>query len=98
MPLAQSSHAVSEIHTSKGWLGVDSLEPFMLLTKNNLPTTYRSALVDLEAYPVLRRAGGGFYTGKIDVIYGLYSRHGHFHRKKWRGPEYDFNELLWNWS
>lgn len=32
LPLAQSSHAVSEIHTSKGWLGVDSLEPFMLLT------------------------------------------------------------------
>ena len=35
-----NSHAVTEVLTSRGWLGVDSNEPFVLLDKNNYPSVY----------------------------------------------------------
>ena len=37
-----------------------------------------------------------FYDQDVDVIYGLYSRHGGFHGKQLPGPEYVLSELLWN--
>jgi len=53
LPLSQSSHATSEVLTSKGWMGVD-------------------------------------------IIYGLYSRHGMFHGVKLPAPEFVFSEILHN--
>ena len=96
LPLGQSSHATSEILTTKGWLGVDSNEPFILLSENGMPTTYRSAINNIAAFPLMEPKG--FYTKEWDVIYGLYSRHGNFHGKNFPGPEYVFSELLCNWN
>lgn len=95
LPLRQSSHATSEILTSKGWLGVDSNKPFILLSESGAPTTYRNAINNINAFPLM--APRSFYTKELDVIYGLYSRHGNFHGKNFPGPEYVFSELLWNW-
>ena len=38
------SHASTEVLTSKGWMGVDSNEKFILLNKNNQPETYSEAI------------------------------------------------------
>jgi len=95
LPLGQSSHATSEILTTKGWLGVDSSEPFILLSDSGMPTTYRNAINNIAAFPLMEPKD--FYAVELDHIYGLYSRHGNFHGKNFPGPEYVFGELLWNW-
>ena len=38
------SHAVTEVLTSRGWLGIDSNEPFILVDKDNVPFTYEQAI------------------------------------------------------
>ena len=96
LPLGQGSHATSEIYTSRGWLGVDSNEPFILLSESGSPTTYRNAINNLDAFPLM--APREFYVDELDVIYGLYSRHGGFHGKNFPGPEYVYSEILWNWN
>jgi hypothetical protein len=95
VPLGQGSHAASEIYTSKGWVGVDSNDPFILLTETGSPSTYVNATHNLDAFPMMPKTN--FYMGELDFIYGLYSRHGNFHGKNFPGPEYVFKELLWNW-
>jgi hypothetical protein len=96
LPLGQSSHATSEILTSQGWLGVDSNEPFILLDGQNNPSTYRNAIDNITRFPSMQPKI--FYSNNIDIIYGLYSRHGNFHGLNLPGPEYVFSELLWNWN
>ncbi|MEZ5839472.1 MAG: hypothetical protein R3D02_03245 [Hyphomicrobiales bacterium] len=39
-----------------------------------------------------------FFSGRPDVIYGLYSRHGMFHGAKLPGPEFVYSELLENFG
>jgi len=96
LSLGQGSHAASEVYTSKGWLGVDSNEPFILLSKSGSPTTYRNAINNLEDFPLMVPLN--FYSENLNVIYGLYSRHGNFHGRNFPGPEYVFSELLLNWE
>ena len=74
LPLNQSSHATSEILTVNGWLGVDSVKPFVLIGADNSPDTYRDAINNLEKFP--KMAPREFYQERSDIIYGLYSRHG----------------------
>ncbi len=94
LPLNQSTHATSEILTTDGWLGVDSNRPFILLSPNGRPKTYREAMDALDEFSFMEPYA--FYDQDIDVIYGLYSRHGRFHGKQLPGPEYVLSELLWN--
>lgn len=96
LPLGQSSHATSEVYTSRGWLGVDSNEPFILLSKGGSPTTYGNAINNLDSFPLM--SPRNFFVSELDVIYGLYSRHGNFHGKNFPGPEYVFSEILLNWD
>jgi len=106
LPLEQSSHAVSEILTSKGWLGVGSVDPFLLLDENQDPYTYRDTIDNLNEFPsihpkffyfhLFKSFGFGGTIEDLDLIYGLYSRNGNFHGKNFPGPEYVFSELLWN--
>ena len=95
LPFGQRSAATSESLTSKGWLGVDSNEPFILLSESGSPTTYRNAINNLDAFTFM--VPRDFYIGEVDVILGLYSRHGNFHGQNFPGPEYVFSELLLNW-
>lgn len=95
LPLGQESHATSEIYTSKGWLGIDSNDPFILLSESGLPSTYRNAIENLNSFPMMPKSK--FYASELDIIYGLYSRHGNFHGKNFPGPEYVYKELQWNW-
>ncbi len=70
-----SNHAVTEVLTSKGWLGVDSNEPFLLLDSRNNPNTYKNALFNGLIYEY---SDIDFYKVPIIYIIGLYSRHGTF--------------------
>jgi hypothetical protein len=93
-PLGQSSHATTEVLTSRGWLGVDSNEPFILVTPDGEPMTYRRAIESGTFTEVMRPKR--FFAGDLDILYGLYSRHGMFHGPKLPGPEFVFSELLQN--
>jgi len=89
------SHATTEVKTSKGWMGVDSVYPFLLITNNNEVFTYSNMKAknnDLM-YNVEPKS---FYEKNLIVIYGLYSRHGMFHGINAPTPEFNFSEILFN--
>jgi len=94
LPLGQLTHATTEVLTSKGWIGVDSNEPFVLTDESGNPLTYADSLVN--SYALAMMEPKEFYTSNIDLIYGLYSRHGSFHGLNIPGPEFVFSELLHN--
>jgi len=70
-----NTHAVSEVLTSKGWLGVDSNEAFVLLDKNNYPNTYEKAISNGV---INSHSKNNFYKNKMTYVIGLYSRNGTF--------------------
>ncbi len=89
------SHASSEVRTSKGWLGLDSNEDFILLTSDNLPLSYEQALQNIgnirsKMLPVT------LYSKELKVYYGLYSRHGFFHGVNLPGPEINIRQIHHN--
>ena len=89
-----NSHAVSEVLTSKGWLGVDSNEAFVLLDKNNYPNTYEEAISNGVINSHSKR---NFYTNTMTYVIGLYSRNGTFFEPYFPYlPEINFNDFLRN--
>ncbi len=69
------SHAATEVLTSKGWLGVDSNEQFLLLDKDNFPITYEKAIAsgEIKFYSEFE-----LYKKPLTYVIGLYSRNGTF--------------------
>ncbi|WP_453972775.1 transglutaminase domain-containing protein [Amorphus sp. MBR-141] len=94
LPLGQNSHATSEVLTSRGWLGVDSNEPFILLNADANPMTYREAVSSEQGLRIMEPKE--FFSQGLDIVYGLYSRHGFFHGKNLPGPEFVLSELMHN--
>ncbi|MEP0944417.1 MAG: transglutaminase domain-containing protein [Rhizobiaceae bacterium] len=93
LPLGQGSHATSEVKTSRGWLGVDANHPFILVDQNNHPLTY---ILAMDKPGELGMEPLGFYSQELDIIYGLYSRHGNFHGTNFPGPEFVISEVFYN--
>lgn len=88
------SHAASEVLTSKGWLGVDSNEPFVLLDKNNYPNTFVKAIENglIDSY-----SDWYLYKKPLTYVIGLYSRNGTFFEPYLPYiPELNFNDFLGN--
>ncbi len=93
-----SSHAICEVKTAKGWMIVDSVFPFLGL-RNNEP-------VDIETLNQMVVNGtlntsefnnfSDFYMEDNLYIYGLYSRHGRFFSPYNFIPDYQFQQLLYN--
>lgn len=89
------SHASSEVKTTRGWLGVDSIHPFLLLTKDQQALTYadlgrnRANISDIVAPE-------SFYAADPISVYGLYSRHGMFHGADLPAPEINLAEFRFN--
>lgn len=96
LPFGQSSHSTTEVLTRRGWMGVDANYPFVLVDADNVPYTYKEGFTNQFVKALM--TPGDFFTGEIDVIYGLYSRHGLSFGAKLPGPEYHFNEMLWNFK
>ena len=89
------SHATSEVKTSRGWLGVDSNHPFLLITQDNIPVKYSAYKAHFSEL-AYRMVPEEFYKDDLFVIYGLYSRHGKFHGPDLPSPEFNLNELWFN--
>tara|TARA_B100001248_G_C27253735_1_gene395042 strand:+ start:91 stop:810 length:720 start_codon:yes stop_codon:yes gene_type:complete len=88
------SHGASEVLTSKGWLGVDSNEKFLLLDKENLPNTYKTAISSGLIYKYSNKP---IYNKSVTYVIGLYSRNGTFFKPYLPFvPELNFNDFFGN--
>lgn len=97
LPLNQQSHAATEVLTSMGWMGVDSLSPIVMANnKNGKFRIYQYK--DIIGNKKIRKlfTENNFYDQDLDLIYGLYSRHGYFYGPKFPGPEFNLREILYN--
>ncbi len=94
VPLGQSSHATTEVLTSRGWLGVDSNWPLILIDDAGTTFTYRDAIA--SEYFRDSWVPQWFYRGELDYFYGLYSRHGFAFGIDAPGPEWAFSEVRHN--
>lgn len=89
-----NSHATNEVLSSKGWIGMDSNENFLLLDEDLNPHTYYSAI---EKGIIKNFSNVDFYEVPLIYIVGLYSRHGTFFKPYLPGlPELNFNEFFSN--
>ena len=89
-----TTHAVTEVLTSRGWLGVDSNEPFILLDQDNLPNTYEQAIHNGVVDILTENA---FYKKPMIYMIGLYSRNGTFFEPYLPYiPEINFNDFFGN--
>lgn len=98
-----SSHAVSEVLTRRGWLLVDSNDPWLGLDQHDNPVTVSWITACYAQHrPVrwLRPAparDAAFYGCSCLYVYGLYSRHGRFFPPYTAYiPDYNVRELLYN--
>jgi hypothetical protein len=95
-----SSHAVTEVLTSRGWLVVDSNRPWVSVDINNNPISMEEILKDSssqapniqlkKAYPAV------IYKDPFVFVYGLYSRHGRFHPPYNFIPDINYQEFVQN--
>ncbi|HET8667784.1 MAG TPA: hypothetical protein VFM10_07365 [Terriglobales bacterium] len=92
MPGARS-HAALEVLTVNGWMGVDSIEGFVLLSVDGRPISYRELFNGSHR---LREplTPAWFYGKPLMVVYGLYSRHGQFHGLDVPVPEINYSQFL----
>jgi hypothetical protein len=90
------SHAATEVLTRRGWLAVDSEQPFMLMTRTGQPLRFDQLhAVDpglLVSGPNLRHSFG--FERPFYAVYGLYSRHGAFHGPQLPAPEINYPDFL----
>jgi hypothetical protein len=90
------SHAGTEVRTARGWLAVDSVQPFVLITRDGRPLRYAD-YGDPSAGRPVQRPGPGHdfnFDRPYFVIYGLYSRHGRFHGPDLPAPEIHYPDFL----
>ena len=89
-----ASHATTEVLTTKGWLGVDSNEPFILLSKNAKPITYEKAI---SSGLIENFTDNNFYKDSMFQFVGLYSRKGNFFSPYFLFlPELNYNDFFSN--
>lgn len=90
------SHAGTEVRTARGWLAVDSVQPFVLMTREGRPLRYAD-YNDPAAGQSAQRPGPGHdfrFDRPYFVIYGLYSRHGRFHGPDLPAPEVHYPDFI----
>ncbi len=97
------SHALSEVRTSKGWLVVESIEPFMGVDEQGMPHSVadirrglRAGEVDDETFAAA--IPEDFFDGEFVYVYGVYSRHGYFFEPHIPVPEVDWGRFWDNFG
>jgi hypothetical protein len=90
----RSTHAVTEVLTSKGWLVVDSNDPWISIDEHENPLSITA--VENAHSVSWAQAPPDFYAQPFIAVYGLYSRHGQFYPPYAPGPNVNFRELLEN--
>ena len=96
-----SSHAVSEVHTSRGWLVVDSNTRWISLDSGNTPRSAadlkRAVIAQSEVplwSPINRESMSGIFGTRFTFVPGLYSRHGRFYAPFTIVPDVNWGDLL----
>lgn len=87
------SHATLEVLTAAGWMGVDSNELFVLMSKDRKPLTYLDIANNRENL-IEQPVPSTFYDQKLIGVYGVYSRHGLSHRPFIPGPEINWEQFF----
>jgi hypothetical protein len=92
------SHAVSEVLTSRGWLAIDSLDPWVALDEDLNPLSIEQLAARAEHQTKQNWSGKSspFYDEPFLRVYGLYSRHGMFYPPFNRIPDVNYGQLLDN--
>ncbi|HEX8556071.1 MAG TPA: hypothetical protein VF695_15300 [Sphingomonas sp.] len=90
------SHAASEVRTRRGWLAVDSEQPFMLITRGGRPLQFDELhTVDPRTlYTRPTRSHSFGFENAYFVVRGLYSRHGQSHGVRLPAPEINYPDFL----
>lgn len=90
------SHAGTEVRTARGWLAVDSVQPFVLMTAAGRPLRFAD-LGDPAAGRSVEGPAPGHdfhFDRPYYVIHGLYSRHGRFHGPDLPAPEIHYPDFI----
>ena len=87
-----SSHALTEVKTSRGWMLVDSNTDWIGY-KNDTVFSYTSII---ESDDFITDPPHSLLGGKHHYLYGVYSRHGKFYWPYWPIPDYNLNQLIFN--
>ena len=93
-----SSHAVTEVLTKKGWLVVDSNDPWVSLDATASPVSiWRiKASADQRVRLVWSKPPNEIYEQPFTFVYGLYSRHGKLYPPYDLIPDINYAELAQN--
>lgn len=94
-----SSHAVTEVLTSHGWLVVDSNERWISLGNGYQPVSI-DELSEMGSAGIVQNMismpTSPIYANDYTFVYGLYSRHGMFYPPYDRVPDINIAEILQN--
>jgi hypothetical protein len=95
------SHAVTEVHTSRGWLIVDSNARWISLDSDNLPWSaadLKRAVAAQSSMPhwsaINHEPMSGIFLEPFVYVPGLYSRHGRFYAPFTPVPDVNWGDLL----
>lgn len=93
-----SSHAVTEVLTSKGWVVVDSNDSWISLDGQRNPISIKRIQSDVDSGSISwsKPIPNGIYKKPFTFVYGLYSRHGRFYPPYNFIPDINYKELMPN--
>jgi hypothetical protein len=92
----ESSHAVTEVRTARGWLLVDSNFKWISIDGNGDPLSAGEIRDIGTTGRTFERPSPEFYAAPFFYVYGLYSRHGQFYPPFGPLPDLNYRELLFN--
>lgn len=93
------SHAVSEVRTHRGWLVVDSNDPWIAIDAAGQPrgiVDIHRAATGSAAFRWLAPIPNDIYKRPFTFVYGLYSRHGQFYPPYDAVPDVNYSEFAAN--
>jgi hypothetical protein len=94
-----TSHAVTEVHTKKGWLVIDSNAPWVSIDIDENPISIQeiqNSIVNLSNIPFFTPPPSIIYKEPFTFVYGLYSRHGKLYPPYNDIPDINYKELTSN--
>ena len=96
-----SSHAITEVLTKKGWLVIDSNDPWLSLDHQNNPISLIAIQARLGKELIPFNASylphmNRIYNHPFTFVYGLYSRHGTFYPPYGFFPDVNYREFIFN--
>lgn len=95
-PYIRTTHQVTEVLTSKGWLIVDNIAPWLSLDENGNPVSVKDFIRKKHEVKWLNNAPHPLYESDDICVYGLYSMHGQFYPPYFPFPNVNYCELLQN--